>query len=915
MRETQKIKEAMGQTFVGDIGFSGKELAEIYEFAGNIIRSKKHLAIEDDEIIFVAMVNAIKDWKSDEETFWECIYKTLIGDGSRPYNTLTGVIDRLGAQGKILYLSEGQKRYYATLLAHAFAPRSSTEAFFELCWRVFANDMNFTYVRGDEIFKLVGEELKRNFSGEESLDNDFELGGNVYALRAGIKRLAIEKPDEMRDSIESTVKLLCQEFEGGIVQAETYFSEIFCDWWKRKRKNFGIRDCKKKEMRHRAITDYTTIRPRYSYDSNVQLTIPSIRLKKDFETKPIMELYQSTELVKKQEMPMYGSGLSAATEEITLNPEEFAIDGEDIEISIKIVQGDEKIFDSGTSLYREFILFAEGREILQDECKPGNYILFAPKQEEIVSNSHPKEIKRRRRNIFALSPRAGEMLQFRNRVVLFLEERKDRSLNFISDDINGTRFVRAGEEYMVIDGDLRVVAATELDITKYGVRYESVEFKLKDFAYQEINGKKIYSVSQLLKAGEPQKISIFSYADNKIVATYNVVKFENIRISYSKPLYYDNDCMGEVHFQTERFDKRKEFDANQGEIVLPFENGELLLSPPILKWRIDWENFTSRYGGEVWYKTYTNAAELAIELPPEITSYSVSLRNDFGDNVVLQTGAAPNSYKLGEKIWAMLQCDLDELTVYVEVENTTIKMPIVTICYKQKFKQMPFEITTNELLWDASKAFVGESEPEFKVVIANKKINEQISIAGIKEQRILLPKKLEEGIYQVEIDIKKSCGFREEFCPIYKRDRIIIGDINKLRFKGKRILIKKVRLTNERTCEEIAPIYVDELSYVGEQDNCLYYMGRVFIVNKRGKKVYLDLMKNSDGVEEKTNPIRLELKSERSCFIVAGVNPQDMTDFLGEFTLDSNNRISNINKGTRGIDYFLFDTEEEESNV
>ena len=156
---------------------------------------------------------------------------------------------------------------------------------------------------------------------------------------------------------------------------------------------------------------------------------------------------------------------------------------------------------------------------------------------------------------------------------------------------------------------------------------------------------------------------------------------------------------------------------------------------------------------------------------------------------------------------------------------------------------------------------------------------------------------------------------REEFCPIYKCDRIIIGDINKLRFKGKRILIKKVRLTNERTCEEIAPIYVDELSYVGEQDNCLYYMGRGFIVNKRGKKVYLDLMKNSDGVEEKTNPIRLELKSERSCFIVAGVNPQDMTDFLGEFTLDSNNRISNINKGTRGIDYFLFDTEEEEFNV
>ena len=122
MRETQKIKEAMGQTFVGDIGFSGKELAEIYEFAGNIIRSKKHLAIEDDEIIFVAMVNAIKDWKSDEETFWECIYKTLIGDGSRPYNTLIGVIDRLGRREKFYIYPKDRSgimpHYWHTHLLH-----------------------------------------------------------------------------------------------------------------------------------------------------------------------------------------------------------------------------------------------------------------------------------------------------------------------------------------------------------------------------------------------------------------------------------------------------------------------------------------------------------------------------------------------------------------------------------------------------------------------------------------------------------------------------------------------------------------------------------------------------------------------------------------------------------------------------
>ena len=56
----------------------------------------------------------------------------LIGSyGSQKiYTYLTSVIDRLGKCGKIMYLSGCTKRYYATILAHAFAPLNSTESFF-----------------------------------------------------------------------------------------------------------------------------------------------------------------------------------------------------------------------------------------------------------------------------------------------------------------------------------------------------------------------------------------------------------------------------------------------------------------------------------------------------------------------------------------------------------------------------------------------------------------------------------------------------------------------------------------------------------------------------------------------------------------------------------------------------------------
>lgn len=179
------------------------------------------------------MVNAVKSWKSDEKTFWDDIYKKLMGTQGSPkiYLYFTSVIDRLGKSGRILYLSGCTKRYYATILAHAFAPLNSIESFLELCWNLYSEDMNFTYTKNDDIFALVAEELKRNFSYEKSLDDDLKLGSEVYSLRAGIKRMAIDTPEEMIKYIENTISLLDMVFEGEILDNDRYYHTLIRDWW------------------------------------------------------------------------------------------------------------------------------------------------------------------------------------------------------------------------------------------------------------------------------------------------------------------------------------------------------------------------------------------------------------------------------------------------------------------------------------------------------------------------------------------------------------------------------------------------------------------------------------------------------------------------------------------------------------
>lgn len=910
----QKISEAMDETFVGNYMFSDDELARIYDFTGCLLRNYdggwgSSISKRYDQLIFVAMVNAVKTWKSNDDTFWDCIYKKLIGYGSQKmYSYLISVIDRLGRYGKIMYLSGCTKRYYATILAHAFAPINSTESFLGLCWNLYSEDMNFTYTKNDDIFALVAEELKRIFSNEKTLEGDLKLGSGVYALSAGIKRMAIDSHEEMVKYIENTIALLDRVFGGEILDNDLYYNSIVRDWWTEKEKSFGVARPKRKAY-ERAITDYSTIRPKYSYNGKqAVLTIPSIRLKNNIYDMPLLNVYRNDELVDQREMYTFGSGPTMATKELNLYADNLVFEDDVIDCTLEIVHCDEVIYNSKTSLFREYILFRDHREILQEECLPGNYILFAPRLENF--SAYPESIKKvpSEPNIYIIHSQEGELLQNQKRTVFFVFERQKRNIRIVADRKNNAKFIHDGEEFVVIDGDLKVVVRSDVDITRYGVRYESSDFRLKDFTCVENEEYRTYIITELLNVCESQKINIFSYADNKIEASYNVVKFNSINITYDKQLYFDKENLGTVRFHTEKYDKSVSFDINQGDIIIPFDDGDIVLSPPVLRWKIGDCDFSMQYGEDLWYKNYSNSTELVIDLPTEM-GYHVFQNN----NIALSESTSFNSFRLGEMVWSMLQDSKTELVVFVKIENVG-NIPILTICMKEKLKFCPFVISGKEMLWDASKTFVGETTHKFRIsfyennmVKYSFEIDETIDESYQRQYFSLA--ELEIGIYNVTVDLMKRVAFTEKPVRLFEQ-QVVFGDINKIRFKGKCLRFEKVMLTGKATYEEIKPFYVDHLWYIGEVDGCHYYTGSAYIINRDGRKTYLNSMPNSEGTSDNINPVRIELKSEKSCFIVAGFKPDDMNDFLGEFTLDTKNRISNFNRNTRGIDYFLFDTEE-----
>lgn len=718
----------------------------------------------------------------------------------------------------------------------------------------------------------------------------------------------MEAPIEMVNYIENTISLIDRMFYGKTLDHSKYYNNIIYKWWMEKEKDFGVLKSKRK-VSARAITDYLLIRPKYSYNGEqAVLIIPSIRLKDNFFDVPKLNIYHMDELVDSKDMCTFGSGITMATKECSLYVDNLVFKDDIIACKIEIVHAGKIIYSSKSSLFREYILFKDNREILQEECIPGNYLLFASNLEAF--SAYPKSVKKKsyEPNLYYIYSQEGELLQTRGRTVCFVTEMQNRKIKTIANIKRNVKFIHNGEEYIVVDGELEIAVESDIDITKYGVRYESIEFKLKDMPCIESEGYKLYCITELLNVGEPQRINIFNYAGNKIEASYSVVKFSNISIAFDKALYFDRECVGVVRFHTEKYDRSASFNINQGDIIIPLNNGDIIITPPVLRWKISDSDFFMKYGEDLWYKDYSNSAELTFELPPEF-EYQVILNS----GELLPEGNSLNSFKLGEIALAMAQDDKSELVVCIKINNKDI-ISILTMCLKEKLKFSPFTVRGKELLWDASAAFIGGDVAKFRLSFYENgelkhslDINETIS-ESYQIKRFDLSN-LEIGVYNITVDLVKRIAFREQSVRLIER-QVIIGSRNKVRFKGKCLHVEKAMLTGESSYRKIKPFYVGHLWYIGEENGCCYYTGQAYIVKPDGSKIYLNSMPNSEGTYDNINPIRIELKSEKSCFIVAGVNPDDMRDFLGEFTLDTRNRISNFNRGTRGIDYFLFEIEE-----
>lgn len=904
-----KIEKAFENDFVGNyLGFTDDELETLYEYVGSLLREVGSywgvgISSLEYKTIFVALVELTKEWSSNEDAWLNYIAKKLLGSSfelsGKIYTQITKAISFLAETGKIFILDSFQKKYYATVCCHAFTPKFSLNSFFDMCWEIYCKDMDQQYSAYSPILQIIAESLKNRLLYNKNEDDDVQIGSKVYAFRVGIKGLILDQQDILINILNDTLQAIDALMQSQPISEDTYFKKIIGQWWREKEDKFGVVPVRK--QREHIVFDYKQIKPKYVLkNAHVKIKIPSVYLKEYSESCPHIKIMIGEKVVLEDYIPIRpGSGIVRVTQPFEIDLDSLDYTGK-LFLSVNIDYLGESIYDSRRALFRDFILFYGEKETIASELFPGEYFLYAPKLEIVQT---PKDIARINKRLYSINAVNGEMVQCDGRVVFFEVEKTNKNIFFVVNERRDLMFKMNESLYRIIDGELCLDIDPNMDLKDIGIKYlGATHIKLNDFPYSvEPNGRRRYTISALVDVGQPTSLSVFRYSDGNILDVINILKFNDINIQYDKKLYYGENIIGHLVVQTEKFHLEAEFNINDDEYTIPFSGGEIVFEPPILKWKFDNGQWYTVPIAPIYYKLLTNSSLLELKAP---FGFNCTVGLTAGNLVAIE--GKPDTYSIGQTIYSLTsKQSLDDVTLFVRLDNETYELARIFLVEKIIEDPISVESEKYTLFWTHS-LFVGDSRSELllEICLGNQTLDTK-TLPLLSDKTFVFPS-LFENRYRIRIILKGHGPLQKNKCIFEKH--IVFGDYKSLRFKGKYLEIYKAMIMDKAYSEEIKPIYVAKLKYLGEKDNASIYSGQIFI-KKAGNRIYLNTMNDNKNRSIHVNPIRIELKTLYTCYIGYGLDEHDSDfEYDNEFAIsrDGYTILSDSVTNVKTADYYYF---------
>lgn len=904
----QRVEQVFNETrLIGNNDITEDEYSLMLDSVGKLYDNFEKPAYK---LIFATLVEIAKRWKqsetpeNDEENsgYWDYVFKTLYGSNidQQLCQKYRNVISWLGKNYNIPVVKGGQI-YYATLMMHAFAPKNSIYSFFDLCYNIFKKDLDFGFTSDDEwLCDVVAMEIANVLGHGYREDKKVSIGSSAYSIKIGLQSFALNKDlsDDFLEFIKSTFYQINRLFNREKIHENTRLERYIVRWWKSKTETEKLSDETAQKKRFSTVTKQNIVAKYIRNNTAVFLCIPSIRLE-DISCKMWLTVYLNGKQAHSEEMRTKRGELVVATKQMEFKLNDLLKGYDILNLRIEIKENGIVIFDSEksntTSLNRDFILFDGEIEVFSQIIKPSNYFVYS-KDIDALRNK-PEELTTYGTNLYNIYPKAGERLTGETKQVFFVDKEKAARLGknvCLVGNLADVEWFLDDISCEVYGNSVKLMVPEDLNLKALELRIDKNPFTLQNLEYEQLENN-CYQFGLialgLISEKEPIEISLYSYEKMASLFTENIIVLPNLDIQFNKSFYY-GAIERKVIVTTDNESKELSWTNQDNEIRCPLTEGELLIKIPYFRWRIDgreWHN--EPINRKLWYKEFlVNGDLLEIDNPigEEFMLYGWTFEQPF-EITKNQNG----KFEIGRSIFA----NEGKNDIIVSCTNSKEMFGLFNVATKEQFIDNPLIFKHGTVYWDVENTFVGEKNNDFFLIAKGDGNNIIRTKIGDNNKEL---SSIGDDIYKITVKIKdKNIFSREESYQTIFEGKLMVGNPDQLRFKNKKILLKKAYcFLKEKSKYEwtsfIPKYFVDKLELVQEDEN-LYYRGRLCVIDQHGKILVLNTMENEKRIFDKINPVRIELRDNSTLWLVA--DWQGGYDFIGELFCDLRRKgICNIAK-------------------
>ena len=835
------------------------------------------LSLRAEMQITLALINNAKNWKNEENSnFWNYIvlqfgYRDASGSVVR---ILQSSLESAMKTNQRLFIEDANGRAFkSTVVIHALTTRKSWMALFDFLFDFYKNNLNWKIIPGDSLIVVMIRSLQQKLAGGGSEDTELTISSRVYSFQEGIRKLVLFRPVFTRDLFEKLISKIASMVNSENRPVKTYEEQLCEEWFKEK--ITAIANTKRTERQNQGgqkdvAIDYSRIRAKYilKNETDIQLVLPDIRLKSGEINRAVITVYYNGSIACQQNMSWYGNELGKTLNGVSLSLPAIPINTEAIEIQVIITCDNEEIYNSKDTLNRRTWIFYGGDECNTSQIKKDNYTLVISRASVLeTENAEITKIdgfKNLGLQAFFLELKDGYVITVDGRLFAFDSENgtdirviaPSESLAFPHLEANGQEYYFAYHNSVcsIILGNLDYLQ--QFVILRDG---ERVEFS----SLPSSNNGLAFTFS-LSCDKDTCRLQVIDLSNERLMFDKSFILIKQASCSFDKEFYYSvSDYQNaEYRINIDDFSESVSFDADVGEVMIPYRNGELHVAIPKIEVR-ETSGIWMNGSAPAWYiGDIPQTSLLKVSAPPKVdVKFLVGGKDIMYDGHGLVT--------LGNVLQSF--CDTESFSlVDVQMKVSGVKQNnvylLARVCYKERFLGRPeFWTEANKLFWNQGGAFIGKPERTFTLSLYGEadtpiefKLDENTEFVEIPEDMPI-------GNYRYEISIISGSLFKKMKEVIAEGD-CVVGNRNLLRFKNRRIVVDSITDEFNESAGHI-PIkacYIDRIEFQGMEDTsegyCPVYSGVMYTKGYHGERYEFsfDSYTNKQGVTKMmVNPVRI----------------------------------------------------------